>query len=63
MLCVIWDFLEYFKFEKESKTFGGRRATLPWLGRLPVGKEPGTPSVESAVTIAPGSKEPPAARA
>ena len=63
MFCVIWEFLEYFKFVKESRA---RTKSHPAVGAWvwpPVGKEPETPPAESALRIAPVCEEPPAARA
>ena len=63
MFCVIWDFLEYFKFVKESRA---RTKSHPAVGSWawpPIGKEPETSPTESALRIAQMCKEPSAAQA
>ena len=63
MFCVIWEFLEYFKFVKESRASPKSYPAVGAWAWPPVDKEPETPPAESALRIAPVCKEPPAARA
>ena len=61
MFCFLGNFvscLEYFKFDKESRAFEGRRATRrKELGRLPVNNKPEKSLAKCAVRIgSPGRK-------
>ena len=62
MFCENWEFRNHLKFVKESKAWdeGQPRNELGFDNRS--AKEPETPPAERALRIAPGSKEPPAAR-